>query len=228
MAIWDRGIWVPVGDPREGYRDGDLKFELYGHKLARKVGSREDKEQGEAGRLAVDQGMRPCWLDGEIVMLNEHVLPDFGALQNAFDNARTKDITFFLFDVMHHDGLDLRQVALVGRRALLKQLLEGATDSLRFNEAFAGAPRDVATSACTLGLDHRAAQGQSVHLEPLFRLDKAQVPTASGVRSRRCAPALLLAIAATCGQVLQVKLVQLGLQQRLVRQMGLVLRNKCG
>ncbi len=33
VIIWDRGIWLPIGDPHAGYRDGNLKFELRGHKL---------------------------------------------------------------------------------------------------------------------------------------------------------------------------------------------------
>src|SRR4051794_5998014 len=33
VIVWDRGTWIPVGDPREGYREGKLKFELHGEKL---------------------------------------------------------------------------------------------------------------------------------------------------------------------------------------------------
>ncbi|MBY4948402.1 DNA ligase D [Cupriavidus respiraculi] len=33
VIVWDRGTWVPVGDPHEGYRSGKLKFELQGEKL---------------------------------------------------------------------------------------------------------------------------------------------------------------------------------------------------
>lgn len=33
VIIWDKGTWVPLDDPRKGYRDGKLKFELHGHKL---------------------------------------------------------------------------------------------------------------------------------------------------------------------------------------------------
>jgi bifunctional non-homologous end joining protein LigD len=33
MIVWDRGIWRPVGDPREGVREGKLLFELKGFKL---------------------------------------------------------------------------------------------------------------------------------------------------------------------------------------------------
>ena len=33
VIVWDRGEWVPLGDPLKGYREGKLKFELRGHKL---------------------------------------------------------------------------------------------------------------------------------------------------------------------------------------------------
>ena len=33
VLIWDRGIWTPQADPREGYRHGVLKFRLDGQKL---------------------------------------------------------------------------------------------------------------------------------------------------------------------------------------------------
>ena len=33
VIVWDRGVWIPTDDPREGYRQGKLKFELRGEKL---------------------------------------------------------------------------------------------------------------------------------------------------------------------------------------------------
>jgi bifunctional non-homologous end joining protein LigD len=33
MIVWDRGLWRPVGDPREGVKTGKLLFELKGFKL---------------------------------------------------------------------------------------------------------------------------------------------------------------------------------------------------
>jgi bifunctional non-homologous end joining protein LigD len=33
VVIWDRGTWQPIGNPRTGYRAGNLKFELHGEKL---------------------------------------------------------------------------------------------------------------------------------------------------------------------------------------------------
>ena len=28
VLVWDRGVWNPQGDPRDGYRRGVLKFQL--------------------------------------------------------------------------------------------------------------------------------------------------------------------------------------------------------
>ena len=50
VIVWDRGIWIPQGDPEEGYRKGKLKFALEGEKLAGswnlvRTGMGGDKEQ---------------------------------------------------------------------------------------------------------------------------------------------------------------------------------------
>ncbi len=34
VIVWDRGVWIPEGDPQEGYRKGKLKFSLEGEKLS--------------------------------------------------------------------------------------------------------------------------------------------------------------------------------------------------
>jgi bifunctional non-homologous end joining protein LigD len=33
VIIWDEGTWTPVGDPRKGYREGHLKFDVQGVKM---------------------------------------------------------------------------------------------------------------------------------------------------------------------------------------------------
>jgi bifunctional non-homologous end joining protein LigD len=33
MIVWDRGQFLPLGDPRDGLREGEIKFELRGYKL---------------------------------------------------------------------------------------------------------------------------------------------------------------------------------------------------
>ena len=32
VIVWDRGVWVPIGDPATGLKAGKLKFELFGEK----------------------------------------------------------------------------------------------------------------------------------------------------------------------------------------------------
>ena len=97
--------------------------------------------------------LKSAWLDGEIVVLNQGGVPDFNALQNAVDNSRTKSIEMFLFDVPYLDGMDLRNVPVVTRRAKLKELLQGHAGPLRFSESFAALPQQMLNAACQLGLE---------------------------------------------------------------------------
>ncbi|BDT58775.1 ATP-dependent DNA ligase [Massilia varians] len=51
VIIWDKGTWEPIGDPHEGYRKGNLKFAIHGHKmhgrwvLVRMKGRGNDKQE---------------------------------------------------------------------------------------------------------------------------------------------------------------------------------------
>jgi bifunctional non-homologous end joining protein LigD len=99
-------------------------------------------------------GISSGWLDGEIVVLNDHGVPDFGALQNAFDTASTASIVYFIFDLPYLDGVDLRQVALAERREILRTVLtRDPQEHIRFSEAFEHPPQDLLASAAQLGLE---------------------------------------------------------------------------
>ncbi len=101
-------------------------------------------------RLALPEG----WYDGEIVVMNENGLPDFGALQQAFDVSKTQGIVYYLFDLPFCAGRDLRAQPLLARRALLQSLLEGTpSDLVFFSAAFDAPPGDVVGTACRLGLE---------------------------------------------------------------------------
>jgi len=94
------------------------------------------------------------WYDGEMVMLNDKGVPDFGALQQSFDAARTNDIVLFLFDIPYFDGHDLRAVPLRERRTLLQGLLaKSSSERVRFSDAFDAPAESVVASACKLGLE---------------------------------------------------------------------------
>jgi bifunctional non-homologous end joining protein LigD len=95
-----------------------------------------------------------AWLDGEAVVLDSRGLPDFQALQNAFDVGRPQDIVVYFFDMPFLNGYDLRHVPLVQRRALLKALIEPIDDPvLRYSEDFAFKADDLLKSACDMALE---------------------------------------------------------------------------
>jgi len=50
VVVWDRGTWLPVGDPHDGYRDGNLKFELRGEKLHGRFALVRMKRWSDAGK----------------------------------------------------------------------------------------------------------------------------------------------------------------------------------
>jgi bifunctional non-homologous end joining protein LigD len=99
-------------------------------------------------------GVKNSWLDGEMVMLDDEGLPDFQALQNAFETGRSKDVVYFLFDAPFIEGKDLRETPVQERRAALKTLL-GKTRSklLRFSDAFMSRHQDIVESASAMGLE---------------------------------------------------------------------------
>ncbi|MDI1275363.1 DNA ligase D [Polaromonas sp.] len=99
-------------------------------------------------------GLRSAWLDGEIVVLDGKGLPDFGALQNAFDSGSTAQIIYYVFDLPYYNGYDLRAMPLVERRKLLRTLVQAAAqDAIRFSETFDAGTSDLMAAARRLGLE---------------------------------------------------------------------------
>ena len=95
-----------------------------------------------------------AWVDGEIVVMNANGVPDFNALQNSIDNAKTADVVYFVFDLPFHGGKDLRQVPLVSRRAKLQALLStNESETLRFSQSFEVAPSQMLAAACQMGME---------------------------------------------------------------------------
>ena len=106
-------------------------------------------------RAALQKMKLPAgWYDGEIVVHDENGRPDFGLLQNAFDEAHPGDIVYFVFDIPFHDGRDLRELPLEERRAILEQIMaKRATDTVRFSAALDATPQEMVAAACRMGLE---------------------------------------------------------------------------
>ncbi|SDG61034.1 DNA ligase D [Pseudomonas abietaniphila] len=99
-------------------------------------------------------GLESAWLDGEMVVTNEQGVPDFQALQNAFDVGRSESIVYYLFDLPFLNGMDLREVALEQRREALSAVLKHSDDDvLRFSDDFGETPEDLLNSACQMQME---------------------------------------------------------------------------
>ena len=141
----------------------EIKFDGY-RILARKQGKDvrlytrngndwTDRLPRQAKALAA-LGAGDSWLDGEVVVLGDNGLPDFQALQNAFDRNTPKDIIYYLFDAPFLDGQDRREQPLEERRAALKAVMDNnRSAALRFSEDFVAPPDAIIESACALKLE---------------------------------------------------------------------------
>ncbi len=100
-------------------------------------------------------GIDSAWLDGEIVVLDDNGRPSFNKLQKSFDRRTDSDgIDYFLFDIPYFEGYDLRGVALVERRRILKAFLdEKTTQHVRYSADFEGEPASILESACKMKLE---------------------------------------------------------------------------
>ncbi|MEH6389694.1 DNA ligase D [Pseudomonas profundi] len=285
VIVWDRGVWIPEGDPREAYQKGKLKFELQGEKLAgswnlvrtnmdgkkeqwflikskddaarpaaeydvteeqphsvlsdrtivpkrrggkavkpqpvekapaKKTGNKQSTELGDAKQAELPDilkpelatlvesvpdgdwryeikfdgyrimariddgdvrlftrnghdwttkmprqaealaglGLQTAWLDGEMIVANDEGVPDFQALQNAFETNKSGAIVYYLFDMPYLNGMDLRKVPLEQRRAALAKVMERSEDDiLRFSEDFEESPEAMLNSACQMKME---------------------------------------------------------------------------
>ncbi|MEO3728063.1 DNA ligase D [Pseudomonas syringae] len=99
-------------------------------------------------------GLESAWLDGEMVVADVDGVPDFQALQNAFDAGRSENILYYLFDLPYLNGVDLREVPVQERRAALATVLKAHEDPLlRFSEAFDETPQALLNSACQMRME---------------------------------------------------------------------------
>jgi bifunctional non-homologous end joining protein LigD len=102
-------------------------------------------------------------LDGEVVVLADDGTTSFADLQAAFQEGVRKPLTYFLFDLLHLEGRNLRGLPLIERKTLLAQLLEGAGESLRLSEHLESDGAAIFRKACDLqaeGIVSKRAQSK--------------------------------------------------------------------
>ena len=88
--------------------------------------------------------------DGEVVVLSADGNTSFANLQAAFENGDKHPFTYFIFDLLHLNGHNLRNLPLLERKALLAQLLTTAPDNLRISEHLDTDAAAIFKQACNL------------------------------------------------------------------------------
>jgi bifunctional non-homologous end joining protein LigD len=110
------------------------------------------KSVGEAIReVPVDSAI----FDGEVVVLEPDGTSSFANLQAAFQDGATHKLTYFVFDLLHLDGHNTRDLPLRERKKLLTKVLSGAdvSGTIRLSEDIVGDAGAIFRSACKLGAE---------------------------------------------------------------------------
>jgi bifunctional non-homologous end joining protein LigD len=97
-----------------------------------------------------------CIVDGEVVALDHDGAPDFSALQLALSEGQSRDLIYFVFDLLFEGDGDLRGLALTNRKGRLKSLLDrmaAHARQIKYVEHLAEPGDAVLKSACNLNLE---------------------------------------------------------------------------
>ena len=126
-----------------------------------------------------------AYLDGELC----GVLPDgrtvFNLIQNASDTGEGS-LVFFLFDLLYLDGENLTALPLMDRKTRLASLLNGAPDSLRYNDHQIGHGPAFHRLACERGLERIVSKRTIGRFEPdRPHVAQDQMPQPRGICRRR-------------------------------------------
>lgn len=81
-------------------------------------------------------------VDGEIVVLNEEGIPDFGDLQ-LWRSEADGQLIYYLFDILWLDGVSTMELPIEDRRALLKTIMPANIPHIRMSESMEGTGENV-------------------------------------------------------------------------------------
>ena len=151
-VLWDE----PFSDPAwifERKLDG-IRCVAHRDRSGLRLLSRTDREMsGQYPELAEALASEPCSdfvVDGEVVALDSHGITRFERLQR-----RGKErvaVHLYLFDLMRHEGADLRELPLRERKAMLRRALR-FEDPIRFTAHRNEHGERLFAEACRKGLE---------------------------------------------------------------------------
>ncbi|MRR12861.1 ATP-dependent DNA ligase, partial [bacterium] len=107
------------------------------------------------GALANEVGALPissAVMDGELIAVRDDGSPDFGDLQRAIASGASGQLAYMAFDLLYMDGHDLRELPLLKRKELLRELVPGS-GILRYAEHFDATGPAFHEKTCEVGLE---------------------------------------------------------------------------
>jgi bifunctional non-homologous end joining protein LigD len=97
--------------------------------------------------------VREAVIDGEIVAVDEKGRSAFQLLQAHDIGEMRPPVLFYGFDLLFLNGEDLRHEPLSARRDILRKVLEGAPEKIRFSDTLEGDIRTLLKAGRSLGLE---------------------------------------------------------------------------
>ncbi|AXC11140.1 ATP-dependent DNA ligase [Acidisarcina polymorpha] len=91
--------------------------------------------------------------DGEVVVLADDGTTSFADLQAAFQEGIRKPLTYFVFDLLHLNGHNLRGLPLLERKAMLAKLLHESGEFVRLGEHLETDGATMFRKACEFGAE---------------------------------------------------------------------------
>ncbi len=91
-----------------------------------------------------------CTLDGEVVVQEKDGRSTFARLQAALRDPETHSLNYIVFDLLHLDGHNTREISLRKRKELLANLLRSDGACLRLSEEIPGEGAEAFRQACAV------------------------------------------------------------------------------
>lgn len=93
-------------------------------------------------------------LDGEVVVLDDKGISSFANLQASFNEGDRYPLTYFVFDLLHLDGHNTRNLSVRERKELLAKVIPSTADgTVRFSDHIDGKGPEIFHHACKLGTE---------------------------------------------------------------------------
>jgi bifunctional non-homologous end joining protein LigD len=115
--------------------------------------------------------LRGTWLDGELIVTDENGRSDFSLLQHRMEQRRIGDLQYCVFDILFHEGEDLRGLPLSERKARLDAALARlpAKGALRLADQIHSDSSQLITRVCNQHLEGLVAK----RIDSTYRGDRS-------------------------------------------------------